>query len=103
MVDRPGHRPDYNEPGGADCGCRETISSGPLSGRFAGKTAVEAVREGDTGKERLSSYNILCEKLQEPKPEIGFASFGNLSEDEQEGLFDRMNQMDDLNFDVLSI
>jgi digeranylgeranylglycerophospholipid reductase len=74
-----------------------------LSGRFAGKTAVEAVMDGDTGKERLSSYNILCEKLQEPKPEIGFASFGNLSEIEQEELFDRMTQMDDLNFDVLSI
>jgi digeranylgeranylglycerophospholipid reductase len=74
-----------------------------LSGRYAGETAAEAVKDGDGSEERLASYNSLCERLTEPKPQIGFASFSGLSEDEQEAMFDRMTQMDDVNFDILSI
>ena len=74
-----------------------------LSGRFAGEVAAEAVNENNVTEERLAAYDILCERLKEPRPEIGFASFANLSEDEQEDLFDRMTRMDNVNFDVLAI
>ena len=74
-----------------------------MSGRYAGKTAAEAVEDDDVSEERLAAYNVLCEKLTEPRPRIGFGSFSNLSEDEQEVVFDRMTRMEDVNFDVLAI
>ena len=74
-----------------------------VSGRFAGEVAAEAVKENNVTEKRLAAYDIRCERLTEPKPEIGIASFANRTEEEQEDLFDRMTRMDDVNFDVQSI
>jgi len=74
-----------------------------LSGQYAGEVAGEAIRQGDFSQERLSAYNALSVKLDDPNlgKRFGFSSFVGLSGDEQEAQFHKMTQADHVNFDVL--
>ena len=74
-----------------------------LSGQYAGEVAGEAIRQGDLSQKRLSGYNALSAKLDDPKlgKRFGFSSFVGLTEDEQEEQFHKMTQADNVNFDVL--
>lgn len=74
-----------------------------ISGRYAGQTAFDAIQAGNVSEKALSSYNVLCEHLEEPKPEVGIASFGGLAEEEQEAVFERMTKIEGVDFDSLSI
>ncbi len=74
-----------------------------LSGRYAGELAGEAVKDNDVSEERLSAYNALSSKLDDPQlgTRFGFSSFIGLTEDEQEEQFHKMTQEDHVNFDIL--
>ncbi len=74
-----------------------------LSGQYAGQVAGEAIKDGDVSQERLSGYNALSEKLDDPLlgARFGFGSFVGLTEDEQEEQFQKMTRADNVNFDVL--
>lgn len=74
-----------------------------LSGQYAGQVAGEAIKDGDVSKERLSTYNKLSRKLDDPHLGLrfGFSSFVGLTEDEQEEKFQKMTQETAVNFDVL--
>jgi len=74
-----------------------------LSGQYAGEVAGEAIQDGDVSRERLSGYNAISSKLDDPQlgARFGFGSFVGLSEDEQEEEFNKMAQADGVNFDVL--
>ena len=74
-----------------------------VSGRYAGQTAVDAIQSGDVSEQALSPYDGLCERLEEPKPEVGIASFGGLTEEEQEAVFERMTRIEGVDFDSLTI
>lgn len=73
-----------------------------LSGRYAGEVAAEAVLEGNLTEETLTRYEKLCERLQESR-KLTSGTFFGLSDEELEKLFEQMNNMDDLNFDVLEL
>jgi len=74
-----------------------------LSGQYAGQVAGEAIKDGDVSQKRLSGYNDLSAKLDDPNlgKRFGFSSFVGLTEDEQEEQFHKMTQAVDVNFDVL--
>ena len=74
-----------------------------LSGRYAGEVAAQAISDSNVSKERLSEYNVLSQRLDDPKMgrRFGFSSFIGLTEEEQEEAFDRMTREEDVNFDVL--
>jgi len=74
-----------------------------LSGQYAGQVAGEAIKDGDVSQKRLSAYNPLSAKLDDPLlgARFGFSSFVGLTEDEQEEQFQKMVQTDDVNFDML--
>ena len=73
-----------------------------LSGRYAGETAAEAVKEGNVSEERLATYNILCEGLRDSR-KISHTSFDNLSVDELEERFEEMTKMDEIDFNLLDL
>lgn len=76
---------------------------GSLSGSYAGEVAAMAVKEGDLSEESLARYDVLCRKIDNPgwwSSEYGFGAWRNLSEEEQEDLFDKMIKADHVNFDV---
>jgi len=74
-----------------------------LSGQYAGEVAGEAIKDRDVSRERLSGYNAISAKLDDPQlgTRFGFGSFVGLTEDEQEEEFNKMAQADGVNFDVL--
>lgn len=74
-----------------------------FSGQYAGQVAGEAVKDGDISKERLSVYNDLSRRLEDPQlgERFGFSSFVGLTENEQEEQFYKMTQEEGVNFDVL--
>lgn len=74
-----------------------------LSGQYAGEVAGEALKDGDVSEKRLSEYNTLSARLDDPQlgTRFGFTSFIGLNEDEKEEAFEKMTRADDVNFDVL--
>jgi flavin-dependent dehydrogenase len=73
-----------------------------LSGRYAGETAIEAIKEGNVTKDRLAAYEILCEKLRDTR-KLGFAAFWEQSVNQPEELLDRFSSMGNLDFDILDL
>lgn len=77
-----------------------------LSGRYAGETAAEAVKDNNVMEERLATYNILCEKLLDTKlatRKIKVELLMGRSEKEMEEFFEKMTRMDDVDFDMLPV
>jgi digeranylgeranylglycerophospholipid reductase len=74
-----------------------------LSGQYAGEVAGEAIKDGDVSRNRLSGYDAISTKLDDPQlgSRFGFGSFVGLTEDEQEEAFHQMTQAENVNFDVL--
>ena len=68
-----------------------------------GEVAGEALKDGDVSEKRLSEYNTLSARLDDPQlgTRFGFTSFIGLNEDEKEEAFEKMTRADDVNFDVL--
>jgi len=73
-----------------------------LSGVYAGEVAADAARVKDVSEKRLARYETMCTGLADPgwSKAFGFHSFINLSEQEQEEVFDQMTRADYVNFDV---
>ncbi len=76
---------------------------GYISGTNAGQVATDAVKAQDFSEDKLAVYDDICKPLSDPgclQNGFSFGSFYNLSEDEQEDVFDKMTKSEYVNFDT---